>query len=232
MNKFFTTAILAATLLLAADAQATTPPQGPCGTADVPELSPARIGKTFDFSPAAQKAFKQNPDNEVYTDVFDIVGSGCSFYCGCDIGTIKASSTLAPQGKRSYKASNIHDLNYETAWVEGVKGDGVDQWIEYTLKADNPPITEICVVGGYVRTKKAWQENSRPAVLEVQVDGKRRCMLYLRDVYAEQWFDVGEIKPTGGKPLKIRFIIKSVYPGTKYADTAISEIYFDGTGVH
>lgn len=233
MNRFRYAAVIGAALLFSTAISAKTPAKkGPNGTANVPELSPARVGTTFDFSPEAQKVFKDNPDNEVYADIFDIVGQGCSFYCGCNIGTIKASSTLHQQGKRNYRASNIHDLNYETAWVEGAAGNGVGEWVEYTLPADNPTITDICVVSGYVRTKKAWEENSRPAVLEMLVDGKRKAMLYLKNVYAEQWFEVGEIKPKKGKDLKIKFVIRDVYPGTKYTDTAISEIYFDGIGVH
>ena len=182
------------------------------GTARIPELSPQEVGKTFDFSPEAAKAFAEDPDNETFSDIYDIIGGGCSFYCGCAIGTIKASSHLKAQGKRNYKPANIHDLNYETAWVEGVAGNGVGQWIEYTLPAENPTITDICVVNGYVRTRKAWEENSRPAVLEMFVNGKPKAMLYLKDVYAEQWFDVGEIKPKNGRPLKIKFVIRDVYP--------------------
>lgn len=37
---------------------------------------------------------------------------------------------------------------------------------------------------------------------------------------------------SGKAPLVIRFKICDVYPGTKYKDTAITEIYFDGIDVH
>lgn len=208
------------------------------GTASIPEISPCLIGKTFDFSEQAIKDFKENNDDGMYEDIYDIVGQGCSFYCGCEIGTQRASSTLKPQGKQNYKASNAHDLSYYTAWVEGVPGDGVGEWIEYTLPAENPRITQICIANGIVRTKKAWTENSRVEALEVSVNGKKHCMLYLKDVYAEQWFDVPTIgyddrdHLEGKAPLVIRFKICSVYPGTKYKDTGISEIYFDGLDVH
>ncbi len=57
-------------------------------------------------------------------------------------------------------------------------------------------------------------------------------------VFAEQWFDVPTIgysdreHLSGKAPLVIRFKICDVYPGTKYKDTAITEIYFDGIDVH
>jgi hypothetical protein len=34
------------------------------------------------------------------------------------------------------------------------------------------------------------------------------------------------------KLLLLRFTIEGVYPGTKHEDTALTELYFDGVGVH
>lgn len=194
-----------------------------------------KIGKKFDFSPAAVQAFKKENTDGMYEDIYDILGGGCSFYCACDIGKQKASSTLPAQGKYNYKASNAHDLNYETAWVEGAKDYGIGEWIEYTFPGNNPPLEEIIIANGYIRTEKTWKENSRVKTLAVEVNGKPFATLHLKDVYAEQTFDMkklGSIKSTNPKKesamFKVKFIIKDVYPGTKYKDTAISEIYFDG----
>lgn len=204
------------------------------GTPSVPELVPSTIGPTFDFSPEAVKNF----EDEMRESIYDILGGGCSFYCGCEIGKQKASSTLKAQGKFNYVPNNAHDLSYYTAWVEGAADYGVGEWIEYTLPANNPRITSIGVVNGIVRSKKAWEENSRVKALEVLVNGKKHAMLYLKDVYAEQWFDVPTIgyndreHLNGKAPLVIRFRICEVYPGTKYKDTGITEIYFDGIDVH
>lgn len=203
-----------------------------------PSLNPSEIGKTFDFTEEGIRKFNAENEDGMYGSVYDLIGGGCSFYCGCNIGTQKASSTLKPQGKYNYKPSNAHDLSSETAWVEGAPGDGIGEWIEYTLPADNPRITTINVINGYVRTKKAWTENSRVKTLEVTVNGKKHCTLNLKDVYAEQSFEVPTIGYSnrnsfkGKAPIVIRFTIRAVYPGTKYKDTAISEIYFDGIDVH
>ncbi len=170
-------------------------------------------------------------------DHYDAVGC-CSFYCGCNIGEQKASSTLKQQGKQDYKASNIHDLDYSTTWVEGAEGYGIGEWVEYTLPASNPRITDINIANGYVRTKKQWSENSRVKVLDVEVNGKPFAKIHLADVYALQTVKVPYIGYSdrdsfeGKEPIRIRFIIREVYPGTKYKDTAISEIFFDGIDVH
>lgn len=222
--------ILVAGMLLGCSVNVCAQTKGPKGTAPIKELS-AKVGKAYDFSPEAVKKFQEEGD-EMFESVYDILGGGCSFYCGCAIGELKASSTLKPQGKFSYSVKNVHDLSYATAWVEGVDGYGEGEWVQYTLPADNPTITTIKIANGYIRTKKAWQENSRVEALELSVNGKPYAMLYLKDVYAEQTFDIGELAPKNGKPLVLRFTIRSTYPGTKYKDTAISEIYFDGTGVH
>ena len=98
----------------------------------------------FDFSEEAIKAFEAiDRENIYYAD-----GYGCSFYCGCEIGEQKASSTLKQQGKQNYKASNIHDLDYSTTWVEGAEGYGIGEWVEYTLPAYNPRITELLIASG------------------------------------------------------------------------------------
>lgn len=212
------------------NAQTSNKPEYPRGRTPVKELS-ATIDKKYDFSPSAVKAFNLSGD-DTHENIYDIVGGGCSFYCGCAIGELNASSSLKSQGKFNYSAKNIHDLDYGTAWVEGVPGYGENEWIEYTLPANNPTITTVKIANGYIRTKKAWMENSRVKTLELQVDGIPFAMLHLQNVYAEQIFNVGKIAPKDEKPLVLRFIIRSTYPGTRFKDTAISEIYFDGIGVH
>lgn len=241
MKRYLTICLLlfatAALATISAQTRTKTRTVAPKGTPSIPEISPCKIGPTFDFTAKGIKKFEEENDG-MYESVYDIIGGGCSFYCGCCIGTQKASSTLKPQGKFNYKASNAHDLDLSTAWVEGAAGDGIGEWIEYTLPADNPRITQIIIANGYVRTKTAWRENSRVEALEVSVNGKKHCMLYLKDVYAYQYFDIPTIgysnrKNLKGKaPIVIRFKICSVYPGTKYKDTCISDIFFDGIDVH
>jgi len=254
-KAFFTMLVLfAGTSVLSAQNVITTPVDS--------DLFPT-VGNMFDFSPKAIQAFKDREAkyaqvlkdyeagratqeqleaaeyDDTFSDVYDILGGGCSFYCGCQYDTVICSSSLPAQGNRTYDAFNAADLSYETAWVEGKAGNGIGEWIEYQFPANNPRITTIIVCTGYIRTRKLWEENGRVKKLEVSVNGKKLTTLHLDDIYAEQTFDVGEIgwsreegTDPGTDPIKIRFTIVDVYPGTKYSDTAISEIYFDGIDVH
>ena len=202
----------------------------------VPELKATHV-YDFDFSEEAVKAFEADVER-TQESIYDALGAECSFYCGCNMGEQKVSSTLKQQGKQDYKASNIHDLDYSTTWIEGAEGYGIGEWVEYTLPASNPRITELLIANGYVRTKKLWEENSRVKVLDVEVNGKPFARIHLADVYALQSVKVPHIGYSdrehleGKAPIRIRFIIREVYPGEKYQDTAISEIFFDGIDVH
>lgn len=144
-----------------------------------------------------------------------------------EVDNIIVSSTLRPQGSKNYRATNLHDRNHETAWVEGVKGYGIGQWIEYQgtdgCFGEGFPVVEIRILNGYVKSDKAWRENSRVKRLKVYCNGKPKCILELQNSRSLQAFNVKGLFSAGAT---IRFEILDVYPGTKYQDTVISEIYF------
>ncbi|NNM15522.1 MAG: hypothetical protein HKO56_02600, partial [Bacteroidia bacterium] len=173
-------------------------------------------------------------------EYWSINGIGCSWYCGGGQDSLSASSVLLPNKSNTYAASNAHDLSYKTAWVEGADGYGIGEYLIYHVQPTNPRITEIIVVNGYVKSEQAWKENSRVKKLLMSVDDKAYAYINLEDSMAEQHF---KIKPLGNDPKDwdemeklpvwtMKFEITEVYPGDKYEDTAITEIYFDGIDVH
>ena len=168
---------------------------------------------------------------EMYDSYFALDGEGCSWYCG-DGGPIKitASSRLASQGANNYNEKNLHDDHANTPWVEGVKGYGIGEWVEYTFKADNPRITDIKIVNGYCKSQSAWKNNSRVKQLKLYIKGKPVAILNLEDTRCVQTFEIDPV--TDSKEWTMKFEIVDVYKGDKWDDTAISEIYFDGLDVH
>ncbi|WP_282074163.1 NADase-type glycan-binding domain-containing protein [Maribacter aquivivus] len=174
----------------------------------------------------------------------------------------KVSSALQPQNGNLYDYSSISDLSYATAWVEGVEGDGIGEYVEFSFPAQHPRITTIKIANGYIKDKTTWKNNSRVRQLKVCVNNTEFAILNLKDVYAEQVFEIPTIgfeityrgynddgtswykyKDENGNTFKsynkkiesgdtIRFEIISVYKGDKYDDTAITEIYFSGLDVY
>lgn len=196
------------------------------------ELMKRASQKDFDYNTLTKE--EQSIFDETKESYWDVIGAACSWYCGGGPSSVTASSQLKPQGAVNYKASYAHDLNYRTAWVEGVAGYGIGEYLTYSFKGGNPKITTIIVVNGYVKSQKAFKENSRVKKLKVYKDNKPIAILDLKDIMGEQRFEIGTLGDnTPGSPdWKLKFEIMEVYKGDKYDDTALSEIYFDGLDVH
>ena len=183
-------------------------------------IKPSSVYKVPNISHATYKSGGyNNEDNPLYWDLHIGMNS-------CTGKSVVASSYLSSQGSASYRASNIKDWNHETAWVEGVKGNGVGQWIEYR-DVSGCSISSIKILNGYVKSDKAWNENARVKRLKVYCNGKPKCILELQNSRSWQLFEIDG--GLGYDVHTIRFEILDVYPGSKYQDTAISEIYFDCT---
>jgi hypothetical protein len=143
---------------------------------------------------------------------------------------VKASSTLAPQGKKNYYPVNICDDNPTTAWVEGHPDYGIGEYLE--LRDWSPMGNgEISILNGYQSSRQTWENNSRVKKLKISYKGKDYCVIELADKMGTQHFSLPkqlftllEIDPSPG----LRLTIMEVYPGLKYKDTAISGIFSCG----
>jgi hypothetical protein len=183
----------------------------------------------------------QAKDSEFMGEIDDgptEVMPGCSWYCGGSVSSYNSSSTLATNKDIVYSAEKAHDFDITTAWVEGKADYGVGEFIEYlfdmtTVKGKHQlGITKIILANGYKKTRKTWEENSRVKKIRMYVDNKPFGQLELIDSFEFQTIDLGKIMLPHQKVMKIKFEIIEVYPGTKYKDTAITELLFDGVGVH
>tara|TARA_B110000967_G_C18825093_1_gene530902 strand:+ start:31 stop:1263 length:1233 start_codon:yes stop_codon:yes gene_type:complete len=166
------------------------------------------------------------------------VGGGCSWYCGGGPDSVTSTSHLESQGSANYQPSNAHDLDYKTAWVEGVKGNGIGEKLIYHFHQNSPRINEINIVNGYVKSENAYKNNSRAKKLKIYFNDTPIAIVNLKDVRGTSTIDIPllgiapELRTDVKAQWTLTFEILDYYQGEKYQDLAISEIYFDGIDVH
>lgn len=203
------------------------------------------------YEPSREEQIILENLDETREDQWDVVGGGCSWYCGAGDWTVTASSELMSKSESiSYVAKNAFDLNFKSAWVEGVKGYGIGEALTYSFPAKHPRITSIIIANGYVKSEAAYKNNSRVKALAVYYNDKKLAILHLKDIRGKQSFSFSPIGNTRTESYnaetsswhtdidfeagdwKLKFEILEVYKGYIYDDTVISELYFDGIDVH
>ena len=215
--------------------------------AQVPELEPTSVvdNPDADLQVCDRVAMKANTDYEALSDVeiallcfveenpvlSHFYSGNCSWYCGGQIDSVTASSALADR----YAAEKAHDFSIVTAWVEGVEGNGEGEYLRYSFPGTCPRITTVLIHNGYVKNWDVWRDNGRVKRLLMYYNDEPYAILNLQDTMGLQSFDVGVLgyeDKDSAPAWSIKFEILEVYPGKKYEDTAITEIYFDGIDVH
>jgi len=162
---------------------------------------------------------------------------GCSWYCGGFVSTTRASSTLPNHKGISYSADKAHDFDITTAWVEGKPDYGTGEYVEYGFdltKRESPGlgVNALLMVNGYRKSKAVWKANSRVKRLKMYVNEKPYAVFELQDTLQIQSANFPVIMLEPKKITTLKFEILDVYKGDKYKDTAITELLFDGVGVH
>jgi hypothetical protein len=131
---------------------------------------------------------------------------------------IIASSTLPDQDGNSYAARNIMDGDTSTAWCEGVKGDGIGEWI----KIDFGSIQELKgfdLINGLAKSSNAFQANNRVKRMKLEFSNGQTMMVdndFIRNGFLDNPIHTSFVKIT----------IEAVEHGAKYHDTCVSEIRF------
>lgn len=193
------------------------------------------------LSAADRKIYQRCAEMGEEEGYWDVLGPGCSWYCGGGDDTTTASSCLKSVKVLQYSSRSLHDFSYRTAWVEGVPGYGIGEYVVCHFPPQNPRITQIIIVNGYVKSEQAWKDNSRVKKLKLYINDKPVAILNLADSQREQYFkfdpigygDRANFDKLIARPWwTMKFEIMDVYKGDKYDDTAITEIYFDGIDVH
>ena len=138
-------------------------------------------------------------------------------------GTLSVSSQLTGKSGTVYGAAFLNDGDTSTPWEEGEEGDGIGEQITYEPESGTK-LQVIRIYPGNGRSDKAFQENNRPKAITLEIDGKKQALNFDD---AGHFYTFSSKKPVTAKQVKL--IIDSVYPGSKWQDTCISEVEFYGT---
>ncbi|MCT4543659.1 MAG: hypothetical protein N4A63_08970 [Vallitalea sp.] len=159
----------------------------------------------------------------------------CMFYAGAyedALYKIIATSNLEKQGEIEYSAIQAHDFRVDTAWVEGVDGYGIGEYISYYFKSNASHISTIAIYNGYAKNEYLYNNNGRVKKLCLYVNGRKYAILELEDTWKKQVFNVEPLKSTiEGIDLILTFEILEVYQGNKCEDTCIADINFSEGGI-
>ena len=138
---------------------------------------------------------------------------------------LHASSTRADMGGISYYVGNVMDRNDDTAWVEGVSGDGIGEYIQCVYSGSHPiTLHGFSIKTGYVKSTKSFAENGNPSGIQVYVNTSPIYYMSMLRTRDEQFFSISPVTINPGD--SVVFVIDSVVPGPEDGehDTAISEI--------
>lgn len=137
-----------------------------------------------------------------------------------------------------YSAERVKDGNPKTAWVEGVAGHGEGEVVIARVDISKP----IEIYNGYGKSQRLFETNSRIAKAKIHFLSSSELMIgqggntysklrivktaetLLEDTNGYQTLKVTSPPTQEGQTTFIALEVVTVYPGSKYSDTAVSEI--------
>lgn len=131
-----------------------------------------------------------------------------------------ASSMRFAVQTNTYNPANAIDGSKRTAWIEGVDGPGVGEWLRFDFGREIN-LHRIIILPGYFKSPEIWAQNNRLAAVTLQFSDGSSNQFTFADRMERQTLDVGAIKTRW-----VRLVIDDVFTGTD-PDTAISELTFE-----
>ena len=134
------------------------------------------------------------------------------------IDKIKSSSSLK-EGKIEYSAENLKSLKLKHPWVEGVKCDGIGEYIQFNKK----DASGLFMLNGFISLNRSdlYEKNNRIEKITISgMTSKAKKEVLLLDTAKPQYIDLSDFLNNE----EIKLEIQSVYKGTKYDDTCIAGI--------
>lgn len=134
-----------------------------------------------------------------------------------------SASSALQQISISCEAENVLDGDLSTAWVEGVSGVGIQQWIRLeTVNGSRLELSDIQFTMGYHKTPELLEKNGWPYRIRIECEDG-----YQQEAVLNDYIDVVHLdKPVFTSWIKITIL--DAYEGSKFDDTCITEIQLLG----
>ncbi|MGI9477176.1 MAG: NADase-type glycan-binding domain-containing protein [Hyphomicrobiaceae bacterium] len=145
--------------------------------------------------------------------------------CADNLGTFYCVSSYLPTSgvnRSDYGPASLFDGSDRTAWVEGRtarRDDGIGEWILLDWQRERR-IRGFTLKNGYWKSKRLFAANGRVTRLRARFSSGRTVEIALRDSARQQSVALRKPEPATWVQLEIL----KAKRGTKYSDTAITEL--------
>ncbi len=134
-----------------------------------------------------------------------------------------ASSFLSTDRGGQYQPWMAVDNRLDTAWVEGVAGPGVGEWIALTFP-DTIEVHSISLDVGYDRDADIFFANNRAKKVTLAFSGGEELDLELADTRGLQSIPLVRAPGLPIETTCVKITVKDIYPGSEYDDSCLAEI--------
>lgn len=131
-----------------------------------------------------------------------------------------ASSELKGKTPGQYSVENLFDGDLKTAWVEGVDGNGVGEWVTIEFEEEQI-IQSVEIINGFQKSNKLFTENNSIKMFDIIIDGKKQSYFSGLEIQLKRNIQINK------SVSKIKILISSISKGTKYSDLCISDVNFN-----
>ena len=137
-----------------------------------------------------------------------------------EVASVESSSTLPGSGGVSYEPGHLVDNKQSTVWVEGdTSGSGMGTTVTLNL-AQETTLTRIRIWNGNWYTQDFWNRHNRVQDIEIIFSDETREVHTLANAKEVQEIELETPRTTTFVTLRI----KSIYRGSTFNDTVLSEI--------
>jgi hypothetical protein len=139
------------------------------------------------------------------------------------LATVSASSHLPTDRWGQYQAWMATDGVLGTAWVEGVAGSGIGEWIELRFPG-TVEIHSIRMDIGYDKNADVFYKNNRIKRVTLVFSTGEQLELGFADGRGMQEIPLVRAPGSNIETTSVKVVIEDVFPGWKYDDTCLAEI--------